>query len=165
MSNQKKTKFTVFDILLVLIIIAAIGYVAYTLIFAPLSTKGEDIKVEFTVEMPITSEQIASLVQVGDTVTIAGKPSGTVTKVEYPPALKLGLDALDGVFKLSPVPNKYDLRVTVVADGTETDKEVRAAGTVVRVGATLSVEGRGYAITGTVLMLNVIDEKKEVISQ
>lgn len=159
MSTQKKHRFTVFDVLFAVLIVAVAAFAAYTLVVSPMKDKGTARQLEFVVEMPVTTYDISELVKVGDKVSLLGKDKATVTKVEAKAARKLVLDSLSGEYKYSIVPEKFDIDVTLTGQAIETDQQIAIGNTPIRIGATMSVEGRGYSINGSVIDMKMIGEE------
>ena len=161
-NEQKKRRFTVFDIIFVILIIAVLASVAYFLVVVPAKDKGTPHQLEFVVEMTSTTRDISELVQEGDQVTLRGKDSATVTNVEIEPARQLVLDSISGEYKYSTVPERYDVFVTITGEATETEQQIAIGDTAIRIGSTISVEGRGYSINGTVIDMEMHSEEGEV---
>lgn len=162
MSTQRKHRFTVFDALFAILIVAVVAFVAYTLVVSPMKDRGTAHPLEFVVEMPITTYDISELVKAGDTVSLLGKDKATVKKVEAKAARKLVLDSISGEYKYSIVPEKFDIQVTIGAQAVETDRTISVGNTPIRIGATMSVEGQGYSINGSVIDMKLLDENGEV---
>lgn len=162
MSTEKKARFTVFDGILIVLMLCVAAVIAYMLIVVPMQSMSPEKDLEFMIEVPTTTQDIASLIHTGDTVTVSGKGKATVTDVIIEPAEKLVLDAITGAYKFSEVPERYDLYVTVRASATETDKEIAVQGTPVLIGEKLSVEGKGYSVNGAVLDMAFGELESEV---
>jgi len=154
---KKKKRITIFDIFIVAAIIAVIAYVGYTLVVVPIQNRGTAVKIEFTVEMTATTEDIVGLVNEGDIVTITNRPSAQVVKVEALPAQKEAIDYAGGGYVMGTIPDRYDLLVTVQSDASENSKEINAQGTPIRVGTMVSVEGQGYSVNGYVLDMRFVE--------
>lgn len=159
---QKKHRFTIFDAIFMVLIAAVLALAAYMLIVSPAKDKGTPHQLEFVVEMPTTTYDISELVKVGDKVSLLGKDSATVTKVEAKAARKLVLDSISGKYKYSIVPEKFDVLVTLTGDAVETEREIAIGSTPIRIGSTMSVEGRGYSINGAVIDMELTDTLEEV---
>ncbi len=162
MTGQKKFRLTFFDILFIAIVFAVVVYAGYSLASTAANSKGTAKKLEFSVLVPMSTEDIASLVKTGDTVTLSAKGDVTVKKTQVTPASKLSLDAVAGQYKLSMVPEKVDIIVTAEGSATESDQQITVGKTPVRVGTSISLDGRGYSLTGTVLEMNLSDNEGEV---
>lgn len=162
MNPQKKTKITVFDVLFIIFIVAAVAYAGYTMFFKPIVSKQTARNLEFTVQIPTATRDMSELVKVGDIITVSGKGVATVKKIEVDPARKLVLDSVSGEYKNSIVPERFDILVTAVGDAVETDQQITLGKMPIRVGATVSLEGRGYSLNGSVLNMYLSNTEDEV---
>lgn len=166
MNGEKaKKKFKIFDCIIILVIAAIIAAAAYVLVISPAKKDGEQKQLTFVVEVQTTTLDVLNLVKAGDTVTLSGRSDATIQDVKFAPAQKLVLDHTTGKYKLSEVPEKFDVYATVTAPATETDKDISVGNTAVKVGSKLSLEGRGYSINGAVLEMSLYDENGEEIVQ
>lgn len=162
MNENSKKKFTFFDIVIGAAILLVLAAVAYVLIISPMTKKTiADKQLEFVVEVQASTLDVLDLIHEGDTVTLSGKSEATLKSVHFSAAKQLVIDQINGKYKLSTVPEKYDISVTVSGNATETDTDISIGNVPVKVGASMSIEGKGYSINGHVLDMNLIDENEE----
>ena len=158
----KKRRFTFFDALIALVLVAALAAAAYVLVISPMQGKGAKKQLEFVVEVPVSTLDVLELVKAGDVVTISGKAEATLKNVTFSPAKKLVLDETTGEFKNSLVPERYDIYATVTAPATENEKDISIGNMPIKVGAKMSLEGKGYSVNGNILEMTLFDENGEV---
>ena len=158
---KKRPRFTIFDVLIAIVVVAVIAVIAYVLVIAPMKGTGAEKQLDFVVEVQASTLDALDLVKEGDTVTISGKSEATLKGVTFTPAEKLVLDATSGEYKKSLVPERYDILVTVTAPASETDKDISVGNVPIKVGAKMSLEGRGYSINGAVLDMTLYNENGE----
>ena len=80
----------------------------------------------------------------------------TVTKVDVLPAKTLGYDTLNGRISEAAVPERYDLRITLEGDGTETANTVEINNSAIRVGMGAAMKNKNWAGYGFVLAVDAI---------
>lgn len=160
-NTKKKPRFTIFDVLIAIVVVAVIAVIAYVLVIAPMQGTGAQKQLDFVVEVQESTLDVLDLVKEGDTVTLSGKSEATLKDVSFSPAERLVLDAMTGEYKNSLVPERYDIYVTVTAPASETDKDISVGNVPIKVGAKMSLEGRGYSINGAVLDMTLYNENGE----
>lgn len=155
MSN-KKVRFNGMDLFIVIALVIVIAAGIYVLFgrsggAAVSNAKGAEVTV--TAELTAQDKEFCEFVKVGDIVMIGEKTKleTVVTAVEVVPAKETGYDIMTGRILRSEVPERYDVRVTLVGKGTETDSAVEINGTAIRVGektvfGSKSWAGEGYVI-------------------
>ena len=161
-NTKKRPRFTFFDILIAVVIIAALAVVAYVLVISPMKGSSADKQLEFVVEVQTSTLDVLDLVKSGDKVTISGKAEATLKNVTFSPAKKLVLDEINGEYKNSLVPERYDIYATVTAPASENDKDISIGNMPIKVGAKMSLEGKGYSINGAVLDMTLYNADGEV---
>lgn len=165
MENKKKIKFNGMDLFIIVIVITVIAAAVY-LFVGKNGGKGSggssNVVVRTTVELTAKDENYAESIKVGDKVMIGEKEKMTTTveKVDVKPARTIGYDILDGRVLYSTVPHEYDVQVTVVADGTETDRTIETDGIPVRVGQNVAMFGKGWSSTGYIINIDT-DTKQQ----
>ena len=82
------------------------------------------------------------------------KANMKVTAVEISPAKTDGYDIETGRVLRSPVPDEYDIKVTMSAIGTESDSAVKVDGVALRVGQNAVLSSRGWAGSGYAIGLS-----------
>ena len=83
---EKKAKFTVIDAVIILIVLAAVGFGAMKLVSA--LTDSTNGKAEFLVELTMKEQELADAMKVGDKVTMSltEKDGGVIKNIETKPA-------------------------------------------------------------------------------
>ncbi len=148
-----KKKFTFIDVLIVIVLIAAIAICA--VMFLPRLGASESAEAEFTVLVSSQDPEVAEAMSVGDTVTLSytDKDSGTVTDVRTELAESMTFDSINGEYRLEDVEGKVDIYVTVKADVSVSDTYIKAGDTIIRVGSKIPLRGKGYVASGYVIEL------------
>lgn len=164
MENKKKIKFNGMDLFIVLVIVAIVIAAIYFLAGTSGGNGGlatSNVVVKTTVELKAKDENYANAIKVGDKVMIGEKEkiTTTVEKVEVKPAETLGYDIVNGRVLNSEVPNEYDVQVTVIANGAETDNSIEIDSIPVRVGQNAVMFGKGWSSSGYII--NVDTDAKQ----
>ncbi len=162
MKSEKK-KFNIFDLLIGLAIVVVLALIAYMLFSIPATQSAAQNNLEFVVEVSATTLDILDVAKIGDTVTLSGKSQAKITNIVYTPAKKLALDQVSGEYKLSSVPEKYDIWAYASAPASISDKDISIGNMPVKVGTKMELEGRGYSFDGTVIDMTLYDENGEEI--
>lgn len=164
MSENAKKKFTIFDILIGAAVLLVIAAIAYVLVVSPMTDNVAETKtLEFTVDVQSSNPDVVALLNEGDTVTISGKSEAKLSKVEYKDAEQIVIDQLKGEYTTVKFPEKYDITVTVTGNASETAQDISIGNMPIKVGMSVSIEGKGYSINGYVTDMNLIGENGEVI--
>lgn len=156
--ENKKAKFNGMDLFIILVVIAVIAAGAYLLCGrggggSVLSS--QNVLVRTVIELDVEDKEFADLVKVGDTVAIGEKEKmmTTVEKVEAISAAATGYDIIEGRVIRAKIPEKYDVQITLVGDGVETDKDVEISGNAIKVGQKAVVSSKNFAGEGYVVGL------------
>ncbi len=164
MSENTKKKVSIFDILIGAAIFLVLAAIAYVLVISPMtSTVAETKTLEFTVEVQESTLDVLELAKEGDPVTISEKSQATLKKVEYKSAEQIVIDQVKGEYTTVTIPGRYDIFVTVTGNASENAQDISIGNMPIKVGMSVSIEGKGYSINGYVLDMNLVDENGEVI--
>lgn len=151
-------KFNVMDVIIVLVLLAAVG--AGVLLLGGGSHEGssETRTIELQVELAKQEEAFTKLPKVGDKADIGVKEkmNVTVTKVEVKPAMTTGEDILSGTCPLVEIPERYDVLITLEGEGVETDASVKLNGVAARVGDEAVIKSKNWAGVGIFLGVEVL---------
>ncbi len=152
---EKKAKFTVIDAVIILIVLAAVGFGAMKLVSA--LTDSTNGKAEFLVELTMKEQELADAMKVGDKVTMSltEKDGGVIKNIETKPAEQMVFDSIKGEYRNETVEGKIDIYVTVEADVEISDIAVKMGDTSIQVGTNIPVRGKGYASSGYILETNI----------
>lgn len=153
-----KVKFNVMDIIIVLILLAAIG--AGVLLLGGSSGEGraETKTIELKVELGKQEEAFTKLPKVGDRADIGVKEkmNVTVTNVEIKPATTSSEDVLGGTRPIVEIQDRYDVLITLEGEGVETDGAVKLNDVAVRVGDEAVIKSKNWAGVGVFLGVEVL---------
>lgn len=155
MTNQKNTNkkpskfnFNVIDMLIVLIIVAAVFFVVYCIILGNDLTDigAKSTELEYSVIIPRADIKFKDAVSVGDKVTDpeTGKKLGTVKSVEYSFSTEHVTDA-EGNEKLYTNPNKIDLLITISCTAKIKGDSCYVGGILLAVGNYIDVHFTNYS--------------------
>ncbi len=152
---EKKIKFTVIDVIIVLVVLIALGIGAVK-VFPRLFNNSKNEKVDFTVMIQNKDADFADAITVGDSVTISltEKDGGIVKAVKTEPAKTMAYNSIDNTYSNEVIDGKTDVYITIEADTAVSDLAVKAGGTAVKVGSEIPVRGKGYASMGYVIEIN-----------
>lgn len=151
--SEKRIKFTVVDLIIVLVLLAAVAVGAFQLLPARLAKDSSSVTITYTVLLQEKSEGFSNGIGSGDIVSISnkGKDSGTVTEVSASPAEKQTFDSLNGTYQYTSIPGKEDVLVTIQSKGIENETAIKTGDTLIKVGQQIPVRGKGYASTGYIM--------------
>ena len=122
-------------------------------------TAEQEKTIEVMIELTKKEEAFTKLPKVGDTVTLGVKEKmpATVTKVEVLPAISQGKDMLNGKFTEEPIPDLYNVQITVEGTGTESAAAVEINGNPLRVGAESAIKSKDWVGYGFILSVETRD--------
>lgn len=152
---MKKSKFTVIDAAIILVVAAVCAVAALKL--APGMFDSEDKKkVEFAVMISSADSGISEAVGIGDEVSISfsEKAYATVTGVTEVPHKESEFNQNSGKYVTQEVEGKSDVTVTLECDASVSDTEIANGEVPVRVGSEMPVRGKGYTLKGYVIDVN-----------
>ena len=153
--SESKRKFTVIDVIIILIAAAVVVFGAYKLLPSILNPS-ETEHITFTVMLQQQDQSFADAVHEGDKVTISltEKDGGIVKSTRSEPATAIAFNSMDGVYANEVVEGKTDVYVTIEADVKTNDLALKTGGTPIKAGAEVPVRGKGYASMGYVIEIN-----------
>jgi len=116
---------------------------------------GEVKTVYFTVQFRRAASGFSEKISIGDTINdnTKGYYYGEVYDIHAKPAEMITENTLDGTYQNSVIPNEEDVSVTIKCNGTESDREIKAEGQVIKLGQVMVLKGKGYAGSGYVVDL------------
>lgn len=152
--SKKKAKFTVVDLIIILVVLAAVAFGAIKILPSFMDSKKETVS--FTVMIQKQDLDFADAIKVGDNVTISltEKDGGVVKDVRTEEAVAMAFNSIDGTYSNEVIEGKYDVYVTIEAQTDVSELAIKAGGTPVKVGAEIPVRGKGYASTGYVIVID-----------
>lgn len=155
-----KVKFNVIDALIVLLILAVAAVGIYMLADRgykdAAGQTGKAVYVDMMLELSARDEAFTQIPKVGDAVSVGEKEKmeAVVTRVESVPAQSFGYDILKGGAAMNEVPGKFDVRIYMRAEGTESNKSVEVNKTAIHVGEQFAAFGKDWAGFGTMLAVD-----------
>lgn len=153
--EKSRAKFSVIDIVIILVILAVLALGAKILLPKFISS-GDEKTVECTVLLSSVEKELAEAMKPGDKVTMSltEKDGGIIKSVDAKPAEKSIFDSISGTFVTQELDNKCDIYVTVEVEAKITDTAVTIGSTALKVGAETPVRGKGYASNGFCIAVN-----------
>lgn len=153
MENKKKVRFNGMDLFIIIavILVAAAGiYLMHGRGSGKASASEKNVNVTYTVELAGKGENLTKLIKEGDPVMVGEKDKANmkVTAVEVSQAKTDGYDIETGRVLRSPIPDEYDIKVTMTAVGTESDAAIKVDGVALRVGQNAVLSSKGWAGSG-----------------
>ena len=155
---MKKVRFNLIDTLVVLAILLAIAAGAYYMLGGRGAEVNSGVTVRYQIELANKEAYLTELFKTGDRVQVSEKEKieAVVTDVLVRPARQVSFNMETGAHEWQEIPGKYDILVTMESSGTETEEQVYASSTPIRVGEEMVVRGKGYAGFGFIVDLDVI---------
>ena len=140
--NKKKIRFNVVDVLIIVLVLAAVAVVGYVLLTErnDVAPQSENVKINYVLMVSEAQSAFADNVKVGDEVyeQESGKYIGKVVQVSSTVAKKVGTDRKTGEQVISELANRRDIFVTVEADAERSDNLYIVSGINIIAGGVLS---------------------------
>ena len=149
--ERKRRGINLFDIVII-VVICAVGFVGYK--YFNREKVMETKTIRYTFEFVDNYEGFSELIHVGDEITdnVKNYYMGKVVEVKSEPYKKLVEDKSTGTYKESVMPGKEREIVTVEANVTESNSDIKVNGYyTVKVGLEVSAKGNGYSGKGYIL--------------
>jgi len=104
-------------------------------------------------------EELVKAVSVGDPVSVGvnGVSVSRVADVKYEDATSVAFNKIDGKYENVNIIGKYNLKVKFEGRATVTQIGINVDDTPIRVGTMLTAKGKGYAVTGYVLTVDLVE--------
>lgn len=149
---MKKSRFTVIDALIIVLVLAA-GAAAILKLAPGLLLGKEKSRVEFTVMVNKADEGVSSIINIGDEVSISfsEKAYAKVTKVSEEEHIESEFSPSTGRYVSNAVEGKCDVLITLECDASISDTEIANGEVPIRVGSEMPVRGKGYTLKGYVI--------------
>lgn len=155
MTDKKRKWLNVFDIVVILIVLA-VGFVLYKVgvIGTTVQTTSDTQKVQYVLQLTPMRYGTEQKIKVGDDLieTTRKTTVGKVIDVEIIPAETYLLDYETGNYKIATIEDEKTAFVTLEVDCVVTEKDITTVdGQLLLAGTSLNVNGPGYFGLGTVL--------------
>ncbi|MDP4152332.1 MAG: DUF4330 family protein [Bacillota bacterium] len=155
MENVVKRKFNVFDILIIIVLVAAIGAVLFVVQHA--NAKVNTYKVDFEIEVNDVDAAIKDCATVGDSIKNAVQQTdlGVIKSVQVSPYKKELTNYNSGQKVMSEVPGKYSVTLRCTSDkATLQNGRITINGTVMGVGSQIFFQSKDFAGSGIITVVN-----------
>ena len=151
---DKKARFTLIDLLIILVVIAGIAVMAVKVLPSKVGNKKESVT--YTVLLTQKEDGFIDAMHIGDVVSISNKEkdTGKVVALDKKPSEMMTFDSIKGVYNNEKLEEKQDVYVTIESDATVTDSLITAGSTPIKVGLEMPVRGKGYASMGYVIKVD-----------
>ena len=166
-SKQRRSIFNLFDLALIVIAIA-LGIVLYLGAHrdeepaaGTVGLTESRVNVRYTLEISEAEEFVTELVKEGEPLVDREKKYnlGTIESVEVGPAVRSVIDYETGVQRLSEVPGRYRVLITVTTEGVADERNITVdGGFVVRVGKSVLGKVPGGIFTGTIVAIERVSK-------
>ena len=152
---MKKSKFTVIDALIILVVLAAV-IVGGKILLPRFITPSDTRTVSCQVLLSDKEYALAESMQIGDRVTMSltEKDGGVITGIDVTPAKKTVFDSISGEYITQDVPDKCDIYVTLDVEAKVSDIAVKSGSVVLQVGSETPIRGKGYASSGYMIVID-----------
>ena len=152
---MKKSKFTVIDAVIILVVLAVViigGKMLLPRVLKPSDTR----TVSCRVLLADQEYALAEAMQVGDRVTMSltEKDGGVITGIDVTQAKKTVFDSIGSTYIAQDVPDKCDIYVTLDVEAQVSDVAVKSGSVVLQVGSETPIRGKGYASMGYMIAID-----------
>lgn len=158
---MNKKKFTAIDAVIILVIIAAVVFGVMKLGLVEVE-KAEETVVQYDVLISECEDNVIDAITVGDEVSISNKEKDTATvkNVRTETSRTMTYNSEVGEYYMKTLESKKDLYVTLEAKATQTDTLIQAGTTPIKVGLGTPVRGKGYALNGYIVNIDIAEQEK-----
>ncbi len=152
---MKKTKWTIIDTLIILAVVV-VCFVGYKMFGSKITTPVQSDKAEIVVMVSNKSKGFSESIRIGENanLSLTEKNGGIVTKVNKKPASTITFNSMSGIYQTVLNEEKEDVYIYVDAQCDISDKHIKIGDTIVRVGESVAIRGKGYASEGFVIQIN-----------
>lgn len=157
--KSKRGMINIIDIIIVVLLIVGIVFLAmqYNKVKNPTtaaySDKGEAVDVYFDVQLSAVREEVYPLLEEGAQIRFDVKTNeyGEIYKISEPKLAEVTYsNAIEGKYEKATFPDKYDITITIKAEGYENDDKITAGNFKVTVGSSLYLKTADFAGSGYV---------------
>ena len=149
-------KFSIIDILIVLVVAGAVAFVGMKLVTSG-ANKGEKKLVNYTVQLQEVEKGRYDNIKIGDVVSINEKNANTtavVKNVTKTPAEVMTYNSNTGEYKLIEHPDKENILVDLETTVIENEIGMKNSDVAIKVGMDAVVRGTGYSGAGFIIRIN-----------
>ena len=148
-------KINIIDLSFILIALLVVGFIYVQYFRGADNGEAAGKRIEYEVELKIKTKEYADVIKIGDEIrdSIKGHYLGKVIEKKVLPAFTINENAEKGEYVKAEVPDRYDVILTLEANGIVTSGSILAEGVEVKVGQKMYIKGKGYASRGYILGL------------
>lgn len=156
MKSNKKFKFGIIDIVIVILVIIAL-VVGYKFLNGGAENSGNKKTISYTVELKNQPVDYKDLIKVGDDIkdSVKGGYLGKVKAVEFKTATEVIENKNDGTFVLSEYDNRYDVYVTIEGTPTTYGDNIMFASQEIKVGKNIYIKNKNYVGGGYIVAMDI----------
>lgn len=164
--KQRRARFTFFDALILLVILAAAFVGWYLLRGRNAGASAEELppvtSITYRIDVKKVREEYKNAAQTGDSVKegTSNASIGTIINVTVLPYYEEVADEEAGMYSLPAYPNMYTVRLTIRADATLSGNKLMVDGKQIAVGQQYSLQTAHFAGTGFCSTLEYNQEDK-----
>ncbi len=142
--NRRKLRFNAVDAILLVIIAAVVFAVLYIFVFSGNRNQSSDSyykNIQYTILVQNLDEHYDEMIKIGQPVTdgVEKKSIGTIAGIQETPMVKTNFDYIEGKEVDVDVEGKINVRITIEARASETDRAFTVDGCEIRVGEQYSL--------------------------
>ncbi|MCH5186159.1 MAG: DUF4330 domain-containing protein [Oscillospiraceae bacterium] len=151
--NNETKKFTVIDFVIIAVTAAACAAVMFK--FGIFEESPQNTSILFDVLITECEDNVTETVNKGDVVSISNKEKDTATvkDIRVEQSKTMTYNAQKGEYYMKELAEKSDLYITLEADADVTDTLIETGTTPVKVGMSMPVRGKGYALNGYIVRI------------
>ena len=156
MKSNKKFKFGIIDIIIVVLVIAAL-FVGYKFLNGGAENSGNKKVISYTVELKNQPEDYKNLIKIGDDIkdSIKGGYLGKVSEVEFKDATEVIENKNDGTFSLAKYQDRYDVYITIEGTPTSFGDNIMFASQEIKVGKNIYIKNKNYVGSGYIVKMDI----------
>lgn len=156
--KKRKIKFNFIDVLIIIIVVAAL-FLGYKLIIGKTtnSVQSKTKTITFTAEGKCTSKEACESIIIGSEAfnSATGEYLGIVKKAEYENEKKVEYNPVKDAFEKHDIEDKYTIYVTVESEAVETDKDFLVNGQSIKVGKQLYFKSKGFGMESYIVDISI----------
>ena len=158
--KKTRLKINIIDLLILAAIIAAAAFAFY---YFMSGAGGNRCVVHFVVEIKDVDEHWADRIKLDDDIkdSIKGFYLGRVEAIEVEPNEVTLFDYNESRFVQTIAEDSYTVNIRIIADGTETEAEIKAGQVPIKVGKLMTIKGKGYAQKGYITDMYVMEKEED----
>lgn len=159
--NKNRVKPNIVDLLIILVVIAVIIFLGFKF-YQKNKIEGNTVKIRYTVELTGYDLTFFNSIKIGDIVNISirEKATGSIVAVTEPVLQEFNAYHADtGTYSVQTIPggDTYKMILTIESEAVDYEYCYKVAGTEIRVGAFVYVQGTGYTGKGYIITTDIVN--------